>query len=237
MVSILKVFGILCIGISVGKIVSKIKLPAILGWLITGMVFGPYLIKLISFELMDSLYYKIFIKLFECFAGVMIGSEIIISKLAKYGKQITIITIFQSIGTFLVVTLVFSVVCYLCNLPIYLAFIFGGIALATAPAPALSIVNQYKAKGAVTDTLIPLAALDDIIGVVVFFSIISIVSGIIGGGSVSVGSIILMVILPFIIGGCMGLISGFVLKGKSFQTKPRFICYVFSSKFWNRSDL
>ena len=98
----------------------------------------------------------------------MIGREIIFKKIAQSGKQIIGITFVQSIGTFLVVSAVFAVVFFITNIPVYLAFIFGGIALATAPAPALSIVNEYHTKGPVTKTLIPLAAIDDIIGVIVF---------------------------------------------------------------------
>lgn len=56
------------------------------------------------------------------------------------------------------------------DIPLYPAYIFGGIAPATAPAPALSIINEYHTDGPVTKTLIPLAAIDDIIGVVVFFA-------------------------------------------------------------------
>lgn len=57
---------------------------------------------------------------------------------------------------------------YFTNIPLYLAVIFGGIALATAPAPALSVVREFKTDGPVTKTLIPMAALDDMVGVVVF---------------------------------------------------------------------
>ena len=53
-VDILSLFGILCIAFVVGKLVSKIKMPAILGWLITGVIFGPYLVKLISLEIMNA---------------------------------------------------------------------------------------------------------------------------------------------------------------------------------------
>lgn len=89
----------------------------------------------------------------------MIGREIIFKKIAGWGKQIIGITFFQSIGTFLFVSLVFAVAFLIADIPVYVAFIFGGIALATAPAPALSIVNEYRTKGPVTDTLIPLAAI------------------------------------------------------------------------------
>lgn len=92
-------------------------------------------------------------------------------KIASSGKQIIGITLVQSIGTFFVVSAVFSVVFLIAGIPIDIAFVFGGIALATAPAPTLSIVNEYHTSGPVTRTLIPLVAIDDIIGVIVFFTV------------------------------------------------------------------
>ncbi|HBE85750.1 MAG TPA: potassium transporter, partial [Lachnoclostridium sp.] len=75
----------------------------------------------------------------------------------------------KSLGTFLLVSAVFTIIFAVSGIPIYLAFIFGGIALATAPAPALSIVREFQTDGPVTKTLIPMAALDDMVGVMVFF--------------------------------------------------------------------
>lgn len=211
-VDILSVFAIICIAMVVGQIVAKVKLPAILGWLITGVIFGPYLAGIIDMEIINAQWYKILIKLFECFAGAMIEREIIFKKLAKTGKQIVGITFIQSIGTFLFVSLVFGIVFFIQKIPLYLAFIFGGIALATAPAPALSIVNEYHTNGPVTKTLIPLAAIDDVIGVVVFFSVISIVSALKGGQSQSIWEIVGFVSLPFVIGITIGVITSFILN-------------------------
>ena len=98
------------------------------------------------------------------------------------------------------------------DVPIYLAFVFGGIALATAPAPALSIVNEYHTDGPVTKTLIPLAAIDDIIGVIVFFTVISIVSGAGGACASSPIAIAGIVLLPFVIGILAGLVAAFLMK-------------------------
>lgn len=167
-VKILSIFGILCIAAAVGRLASGVRLPAILGWLVTGVVFGPYLVGLVDFSVVNADWYKISVKVFECFAGVMIGREIILKKLAETGKQIIGITFIQSIGTFLFVSLVFAAVFAFMGIPVYVSFVFGGIALATAPAPALSIVNEYHTEGPVTGTLIPLAAVDDLIGVAVF---------------------------------------------------------------------
>ena len=204
--------AIIAVAYVFGKIVAKFKLPSILGWLIVGIVFGPYLGKLVSLDFINNTYYKIFIHVFECFAGVMICSEINFKKLKKSGSQIIITTLFQSLGTFLVVSLFFAVTFIIADVPIYLAFIFGGIALATDPAPALSIVNQYKTDGPVTRTLIPMAALDDVVGVIVFFTVISIVGGYLGTGSMEWRMIILMVIFPFVIGILFGLIYGLISK-------------------------
>ncbi|MFR3912774.1 MAG: hypothetical protein ACLTYB_16810, partial [Clostridium paraputrificum] len=96
--------------------------------------------------------------------------------------------------------------------PIYLGIIFGGIALATAPAPALSIVREFKTDGPVTKTLIPMAALDDIVAVIVFFSSISIISAGLSEQKLPAYMIALVILLPLIIGVATGLLAGIVLK-------------------------
>lgn len=212
LIGFLRIFAIICAATVCGKLVAKLKLPAILGWLIAGIVFGPYLAGVVTLEVTDAVWYKIFIKFFECFAGVMIGREIVFKKLASSGKQIVGITFVQSIGTFLFVSLVFGIVFACMDIPVWLGFVFGGIALATAPAPALSIVNEYHTSGPVTRTLIPLAAIDDVIGVVVFFTVISIINSTHSGAGTSVLAIIGMVCLPFVIGIAAGVCAAFVMK-------------------------
>ena len=78
----------------------------------------------------------------QCAFGLMLGTELVFKELKSYGKALTVTTLTQSLGTFCFVTLVFAILFWLTDVPAYLAFIFGGIALATAPAPALSIVNK-----------------------------------------------------------------------------------------------
>ncbi|MGN0523889.1 MAG: cation:proton antiporter [Eubacterium sp.] len=220
-ISLLRIFALICTAIICGKISAKLKLPAILGWLVAGIVFGPYLAGVVTVDITDAMWYKIAIKFFEAIAGVMIGREIIIKKLASSGKQIIGITVIQSIGTFLFVSLVFAIVLSISRLPLYLSFIFGGIALATAPAPALSIVNEYHTRGPVTNTLIPLAAIDDVIGVIVFFTVISIVEGVGGEAHTSPLSVIGIVIIPFVIGIINGVLSSLIIK----RIKNKNICF------------
>lgn len=99
-IEMLRIFAIICVAFVCGNLASKVKLPSILGWLIAGIVFGPYLAGVVTIDITNALWYKVLIKFFECFAGVMIGREIIFKKIASSGKQIIGITFVQSIGTF-----------------------------------------------------------------------------------------------------------------------------------------
>lgn len=209
---IIRLFITIIIAYFVGKLLSKIKLPAILGWLIAGMLLGPHALSLMNQEILDTPWYQNIIHVLECAVGLLIGTELVWKRIKKSGKQIIITTLTQSLGTFFVVSLVFGIIFYFTNIPIYLAFIFGGIALATAPAPALSIVREFKTDGPVTKTLIPMAALDDMVGVVVFFSVISIVASTISEQKLPAYLIALVVLLPLIIGIVTGLFAGILLK-------------------------
>lgn len=80
--------------------------------------------------------------------------------------------------------------------PLYLAQAFGGIALATAPAAALSIVQEFHTKGPVTRALLPMAVLDDIVAIVVFFTVNSFIAKTVSGGAVPLYMIPVMILLP-----------------------------------------
>ncbi|MGN0291496.1 MAG: cation:proton antiporter [Lachnospiraceae bacterium] len=202
----------LLIAFLAGKAVSKLKLPAILGWLLAGMLLGPHAIGLLPDKVLDMAWYKAVITWMQCAFGLMLGTELVWNKIKNYGKALVVTTLTQSLGTFAVVSLVFGIVFKCMNVPVYLAFVFGGIALATAPAPALSIVSEFHTKGPVTDTLLPMAVLDDIVGIAVFFTVNSFVARTVSGGSVSLLMIPVMIFLPIVIGMITGVIAGILLK-------------------------
>lgn len=209
---ILRWITVIVLAFIFGKLVSKIKLPSILGWLVAGMILGPYALNMLPNELINTNWYTVIIHILECAVGLMIGTELVWSRLKKYGKALILTTLTQSLGTFFIVSLTFVVVFVVMGIPVYLAFVFGGIALATAPAPALSIVREFKTSGPVTTTLIPMAALDDMVGVVVFFTTIAIVARHVSGGGLPLYMIPVMIFLPLIIGGVTGIPTGFLLK-------------------------
>ena len=208
----------IAIAFIVGKLVSKIKLPSILGWLIGGMVLGPYALSLVPNELLNAGWYQNIIHVLECAVGLMIGTELVWKRMKQYGKALMITTLTQSLGTFVLVSAVFSIVFAISNIPIYLAFVFGGIALATAPAPALSIVREFNTDGPVTKTLIPMAAMDDMVGVAVFFTTIAIVARSISGTAMPVWMIPVMIFLPLVIGVITGIPTGLLLKKERNKT-------------------
>ncbi len=222
----------ICISISIayvaGNLTSKIKMPAILGWLVTGMILGPHALGVLNSELLNEEWYHMFSKLLECAFGIMLGKELVFNKMKQYGKQIMVTTIFESIGTFIVVTLCFSVIFYFMNVPLYVALVFGGIALATAPAPSLSIVNEFKTKGPVTDSLIPIAMLDDVVAIIVFVGINSYVAskGSLDAGGSILDSLFLMVIVPLIIGVIIGFIVCPMLKKDRSQNQTFFFTII-----------
>ena len=211
MIEIARLIVTIAAALLAGKLISKLKLPAILGWLIAGMVLGPHAAGLLSAHLMESGWYEVTESLLECTVGLMIGTELIWSQMKKTGKQIVVMTVIESLGTFLVVSLVFSLICIFTGLPIYLAFLFGGIALATAPAPSLSIVNEMRTSGPVTSTLIPMAALDDLVGALVFFLVIAVVTARTSTRQIPVFVVVLLVFFPVLLGAVIGFAAGKLL--------------------------
>ena len=212
LLNILRWLSVLVIAFIAGKLISRIKLPSILGWLIVGMIFGPHAVKLMPQSVLDAGWYKIILMWMQCAFGVMLGSELIWNKLKKSGKALIITTLTQSLGTFAVVSLAFGIIFAVTKVPVYLAFVFGGIALATAPAPAVSIVNEFHAKGPVTDTLLPMTILDDVVGIAVFFTVNSLIARAVSGGSLPSYIIPVMIFLPIIVGAAVGLPTGLLLK-------------------------
>lgn len=199
-----------------GKLASMLKMPSVLGFLIAGMALGPHAFGLLSQEILDALVYHTLISILECDMGLMLGTKMIWRRMRSYGKQIAVITLAQSLATFFEVSLVFSLIFYFMDIPIFLGLIFGGI----APAPALSIVSEYKTDGPVTKTLIPLAVMDDVIAICVFLSVMGLVLHQTAGGSVPSYLVLLVVAQPIVIGFLVGWHTTQILK-KTASAKMR----------------
>ena len=166
--NIVRLLVVVALGFLCGKLASKLRVPAVLGFLIAGMALGSNAANLLTQEILDAPAYENLLSVLECGMGLMLGTEMVWKRMRSYGKQVLVITLTESLGTFLVVSAAFCIIFYVTDVPVFLGLIFGGIARATAPAPALSIVTEYHTDGPVTRTLIPLAVLDDVAAIAVF---------------------------------------------------------------------
>ena len=162
-------------GLLLSRLAKIIRLPAITAYLIAGVLIGPYILGAInvpglgiSRELISD--FGIICDLALGFIAFSMGSEFRLTALKKIGKQATVIGIIQAVFTTILVDIVLISLHFLMpdKLPLSAAIVLGAVASATAPAATLMVVRQYKAKGPLTSILLPVVALDDAVGLVVF---------------------------------------------------------------------
>ncbi len=157
-------------GFIAGKLVQKIKLPAITGYILIGLLLGPNLLgdyfpdSWITFTEGELSHLDILSDIALGFIGYSIGIELFIPTLKKSGSAVFIITILQAVVTYAFV----FVVVLLVSSELWLSFVLAAIAVATAPASCMMIIKKYNCKGPVTSTIIPLVGIDDAIGIIVF---------------------------------------------------------------------
>lgn len=161
---ILKLSIVLIVGIIGGKIAERFKLPNVSGYIVFGLLLGPSIFKLFS-STSEVAQYDIISEIALSIIAFSIGSEFIISEMKKLGKKIVIITLMEVIGAVLVV---FSVMYFICKQDIAFSLIIASMSAATAPAATLLVMQQFRAHGPLTRTILPVVALDDIFGIIAF---------------------------------------------------------------------
>ncbi len=164
-------------GLILSRLAKLAKLPAVTAYLVAGILVGPYLLGAFGVDGLgftetdiENKTYSIFCDVALGFIAFSIGNEFRISQLKKIGKQATTVGVFQAVIATLVVDVVLIALHFAMpdKLPLSVAITLGAIASATAPAATLMVVKQYKAKGPLTDMLLPVVALDDAVGLVLF---------------------------------------------------------------------
>ena len=208
-------------GLLLSRLAKLLKLPAVTAYLIAGVLIGPFCLGAfgvdgLGFTSLENVEkYSIISDVALGFIAFSIGNEFRLNDLKQIGKQATIIGIFQAVFTTLVVDIALIALHFAIpdKLSLPAAIILGAVASATAPAATLMVVKQYKAKGPVTSTLLPVVALDDAVGLVLFAISFGVAKAIIAG-EVSLISILLEpfleVILSLALGSLMGLVFTFI---------------------------
>jgi len=193
-------------GLFSGKLMKKFKLPNVTGYIIFGLIIGPYVLGILPEDVVSKM--TIISDVALGFIAFSIGSEFKLSYLKKIGKSPVIIAFCEGFGAVLLVDLALI----LAGCDIKFSLVLGAIASATAPAATIMVVKQYKAKGPVTDTLLPVVAIDDAVALIAF-GISFAVAKIIGStGNVDILSVIISPVIEIIGGLLFGAVLGFILS-------------------------
>lgn len=201
---------VLLLGLYAGRWFEKIKLPHITGYILMGVIIGGILVAVHLTDAVESL--EVVSSVALGFIAFGIGTELEFDKLRRSGKEVVVITIIQAVLAS-VVTIVGLLGLNLIwpglvSLPI--ALVLGAIATATAPAPIMLLTRKYKAKGPLTDTLLPLVGMDDAVGIILFGVLLSVANSIKGGTSVSVVEMLEGPMFELLFSAIVGAILGFV---------------------------
>lgn len=217
-------------GLLMSRLAKKLQLPAVTAYLVAGIIIGPFClgrlgIAGLGFQSLEQVAgFELMTKIALGFIAFAIGNEFRVSQLKKTGKQAAVVGVIQAVVATALVAGSLAALHFIMpdKLSLPVALTLGAIASATAPAATLMVIRQYKAKGPVTDILLPIVALDDAVGLIIFAVCFGIAKAI-TFGAIDVVSIILEPILEIVCSLVLGLIMGvlFHFTERFFQSRSK----------------
>ncbi len=219
METLLSIAIALSAGLFMSRVVKPLKLPAVTGYLVAGILIGPYCLGRLgidgfgfcSTEQVGAM--SIINDVALGFIAFAIGDEFRLEQLKKTGKAATIIGILQAVFTTALVDVALVGLHFLLGedkFPLSSAIILGAIASATAPAATLMVVRQYKAKGKLTNLLLPIVALDDAVGLIIFAVSFGFAKTLVSG-EFNIYSVLVDPIVEIVFSLVLGAILGYLL--------------------------
>jgi Kef-type K+ transport system membrane component KefB len=207
-IDILATIGILITAAFIGsKAFQRLGIPQVVGFIVVGTLCGTSFLNIIPLELAHELTFISHIAL--GLIGFDIGSHLRLRELRQLGRCLIIILIFESIGTFLIVTAGI----YAITDSIHTAFIFGALASATAPAATVDVLAEYDSKGPLTTSILVVVGLDDALALILYSIAANLAEvTLVGTGSITWENTALIPIVE--IGGSvlLGFGLGFILE-------------------------
>ncbi len=197
-------------GLLFGRLLKLVKLPNVTGYLIAGLVLGPFVTKILSAEQVESL--SVISNMALAFIAFTVGLSFKRSYFKRVGMTPVVIALLEAlVAVFLVQGALIAA-----GFDVAFSIVLGAIAAATAPAATIMVIKQYGAKGPVTDTLMAVVAIDDAVALVAFgfaVSIAGVISGN-GGGNIflSILQPLWQVVLSLLIGAVMGVLFKIPLR-------------------------
>lgn len=210
--SIVLALGILLLaGLAGGVLIRKFKLPAVTGYILSGLLVGPALFKFLPVNIIEDLQPLNSITL--GIIALVIGGELEIKTIRKLGGTILWVGTLQLLGAAILVIIGLVLI----GQPLPMALLLGGIATATAPAATVAVIKEVRAHGLLTESLLAVVALDDALGVIVFGMLATVAKVLVSGTEMN--SILQMIAAPIIeiffsilLGFVVGLILGFIAR-------------------------
>lgn len=236
--NILIVMGVaIACGLAVSRGARALKLPNVTAFLVAGLLIGPSLLGIVSKEQTRSM--AIISEAALGFIAFSIGSEFKLSYLKQIGKAPLTITAFQGLMTAILLDIGLIVLGYLIpgfyadpKLIVPVSLMLGAIGLATAPAATLMVVRQYKADGPVTRMLLPVVAMDDALGLMVF-SLSSAIASALLGGQITLQSMLITPLYEIVGSLALGAVLGFAvtLTARFFRSRGNKLSLAIASVF------
>ena len=207
------------------RIMKKLRLPNVTGYIITGIIMGPFLFGIffnhfdystikegVIYQLVDRISWVSTVAL--GFIAFSIGTSFKISTLKSVGKRVIVITVLEALFASIAVFIALLVLHFIIpdQVSWELVFTLSAIASATAPAATLMIIKQYKAKGTLVDTLLPVVALDDAAALILFAILFQIATAIAGGGDFSIYKMFAKPLIEISISLVIGAVLGFFIS-------------------------
>lgn len=197
-------------GLLMTRLVKIFGLPNVTGYIIAGLLVGPFCFKFIPTEFLES--FSIITTVALGFIAFSIGGEFKLENIKQLGKKVLTITLVQALMTVLVVDAVLFIAgLFIPGFDGPLVITLGAIATATAPAATLMVVRQYKAKGIVTQTLLPVVAGDDAIGLIIFSLSLAIAKSMAMEQALTFKATVLLPLFEIAMSLIVGSILGFLL--------------------------
>jgi len=218
MTALLSISIAILAGLLMTRVLKPLKLPDVTAYLIAGVLIGPYCLGALGIEGLGFVSadavgaLSLFSEVALGFIAFSIGNEFRLSELKQTGKQALVVGIVQALVAALLVDAVLLALHLLIphKLTAAQAITLGAIATATAPAATLMVVRQYKAKGPTTSLLLPVVALDDAVGLVVFAVSFGIARTLVSG-TTDLISILVTPLVEIVASLLLGAVMGWLL--------------------------
>lgn len=197
-------------GLILTRVAKKFNLPNVTAYLVAGLLVGPFGLKWVAGNNLHD--FAIITSLALGFIAFSIGGEFKLSYIEQIGSRAITITIYQALAAVLVV----EISLWLLGVELPIVLTLGAIATATAPAATLMVVRQYKAEGPVTKTLLPVVALDDALGLIIFSLSIALAKTLASNATLTVESVVIQplkeIIFSLLTGSVLGLLLALSMR-------------------------